>query len=262
MHPTWGWPRVFKHFSGLRGIPFREANPPSHPKRVTRTVSWLIQEGNVVSMVDKFERYKVEVPDLVQEAISLAEELGFPLMPEGRPVGYQGPPSACIPEVGKLLSVLAAGYPNGKIAELGTGAGVGTAWLLHGLPSTSRLFSAEVDEKLVSRTKALFTKYPNVDIRHGDCFEVLQDEMPFDLLFIDVGIRQVMNPETWDQFTEMVRISGKIVFDDLLPLELWPPDWDDLIDVKREFAYRNPRVIGTEVRTTPSQVAIIATRVS
>ena len=213
-------------------------------------------------MTDKFERYRQEIPELVRRAMSLAEELGFSLMPEGRPAGYQGPPSACIPEVGQLLSVLAAGYPNGKVAEFGTGAGVGTAWLLHGLPATSRLFSAEVNGHLVTRTRILFGEYPNVEIRQGDCFEVLKDEMPFDLLFSDVGIRQVLRPENWDNFTAMVRVGGKIVFDDLLPIELWPPAWEDLVDEKREFAFRNPRVIGTEIRTTSSQVAIIVTRIS
>jgi predicted O-methyltransferase YrrM len=213
-------------------------------------------------MTTKFERYKVEIPELVRQANTFAEELGFPLMPEGRPAGYQGLPSACIPEVGRLLSVLAAGYPNGKIAEFGTGAGVGTAWLIHGLPANSKLISAEIDEKLVSRTKELFAEYPNVEIRQGDCFEVMKGDMPFELLFLDTAIRKVLVPENWDKFTEMVRVGGKIVFDDLLPIELWLPDWNDLVDEKREFAFRNPRVIGTEVRTTATQVAIIATRVS
>jgi len=86
--------------------------------------------------------------------------------------------------------------------------------------------------------------------------------MPFDLLFLDTGIRKVLIPENWDKFTEMVKVGGKIVFDDLLPIELWLPDWDDLVDEKREFAFRNSRVIGTEVRTTAAQVAIIAPRVS
>ena len=108
---------------------------------------------------------------------------------------------------------MAAGYPNGKIAEFGTGAGVGTAWLIHGLPETTKLFSAEKDENLVSRMKVLFAGYSNVVIRQGDCFEVLKNEMPFDLLFLDVGIRQVLMPENWDTFTKMVRIGGKIVFD-------------------------------------------------
>ncbi len=213
-------------------------------------------------MNSKFERYKVEIHGLVQQAHALAEELGFPLLPEGRPLDYKGPPSACIPQVGKLLSVLAAGYPNGKIAEFGTGAGVGTAWLSLGLSQNAKLFSAEIDEKLVSRTRELFARFPNVEIRQGDCFEVMKDEMPFDLLFWDTGVRQILVPESWDKFTEMVRVGGKIVFDDLMPIELWPPDWDDMVDPKREFAFRNPRVIGTEVRTTATQAAIIATRVS
>ena len=213
-------------------------------------------------MASKFERYKLEIPEIVRQANSLAEELGFPLMPEGRPAGYKGLPSACIPEVGKLLSVLAAGYPNGKIGDFGTGAGVGTAWLIHGLSASSKLISAEIDEKLVARTKELFAKYPNVEIRQGDCFEVMKGEMPFDLLFLDTGIRKVLIPENCDKFTEMVKVGGKIVFDDLLPIELWLPDWDDLVDEKREFAFKNSRVIGTEVRTTAAQVAIIATRVS
>jgi predicted O-methyltransferase YrrM len=188
--------------------------------------------------------------------------LGFPLFPEGRPLGYKRPPSACIPEVGRLLSVLAAGCPNGKIAECGTGAGVGTAWLIHGLHTNSKLISAEIDEKLVSRTRALFVKFSNVEIRHGDCFEVMKNDMPFDLLFFDAGVQQLLSPKNWDSFTEWVRIGGKIVFDDLTPIDQWPPEWDDLIDLKREFAFRNPNVIGTEVRTTATQVAIIATRVS
>jgi predicted O-methyltransferase YrrM len=157
---------------------------------------------------------------------------------------------------------LAAGYPNGKIAEFGTGSGVGTAWLVHGLSANSRLISVEIEEKLASRTRDLFSDYPNVEIRQGDCFKIMKDEFPFDLLFLDTGIRQALNPESRDRFTEMVRIGGKIVFDDLIPIDLWPPDWENLVDVKREFALRNPRVIGTEVRTTASQAAIIATRIS
>jgi hypothetical protein len=86
--------------------------------------------------------------------------------------------------------------------------------------------------------------------------------MPFDLLFLDMGVRQLLVPENWNWFTEMVNLGGKIVFNDLTPVELWPQDWNDLIDVQREYAFRNPKILGTEVRTTATQVAIIATRIS
>jgi predicted O-methyltransferase YrrM len=212
-------------------------------------------------MKNHLERYRIEIPDIVKKAIALAEELGVPLMPEGRPTGYKGAPSACISEVGRLLSVLAAGYPNGSIAEFGTGAGVGTAWLAYGLSANAKLYSAELDEQLVHRTRELFTHTPNIEIRHGDCFEVLANEMPFDLRFMDVGVRQYLIPENWDKATEMVKVGGKIVFDDLTPLELWPSEWDELVDRKREFALHNSRVVGTEVRTTATQAAIIVTRI-
>ena len=212
-------------------------------------------------MKKKFERYGVQIPEIVRQAIALANELEFPLMPEGRPIGYKGSATACIPEMGRLLSVLAAGYPDGCVAEYGTGAGVGTAWLINGLLPKAKLFSAELDEQLASRVSEIFVDYPNVEILQGDCFKVLTNKLPFDLLFMDVGVQKYLTHENWNLITEMVTVGGKIVFDDLAPLELWPLEWDRLVDLKREFAFHNPRVIGTEVRTTATQVAVIATRI-
>ena len=212
-------------------------------------------------MNNKFERYGVQIPKIVQKAIDLADELKFPLMPKGRPINYKGAATACIPQMGRLLSVLAAGYPDGCIAEYGTGAGVGTAWLVNGLSPKAKLFSAELDEQLASKVREIFVDYPNVEILQGDCFKILANKVPFDLLFMDVGAQKYLTHENWDLFVEMVKVGGKIVFDDLAPLELWPLEWDELVDLKREFAFHNPRVIGTEVRTTATQVAVIATRI-
>ena len=213
-------------------------------------------------MKNKFERYGVRIPQIVERTIKLAEKLEFPLLPEGRQIGYTGPASACIPEMGRLLSTLVAGHPNGKIAEFGTGSGVGTAWMTCGLSENAMLYSADIDANLVAHVAKLFTDYPHVVIRHGDFIDVLLSEMPCDLIFVDSGVRHLLVPEKWDWFTEMVKIGGQIVFDDLVPLELWPPEWDDLIDLKREFAFNNPRVVGTAVQTTSTQVAIIVTRLN
>src|SRR4051812_19034009 len=54
---------------------------------------------------------EIAIPEIVRKAIALAPKLGFPLMPEGRQPGYQGPPSACIPQVGRLLQVLSSSKP-------------------------------------------------------------------------------------------------------------------------------------------------------
>jgi predicted O-methyltransferase YrrM len=212
-------------------------------------------------MPSKYERYGIQIPESVQRAIKLAEALNFPIMPEGRSIGFKGPASACIPEVGRLLSVLAAARPNGRIAELGTGAGIGTAWLASAMPPTTTLVSVEIDSRLAEAVGRLFANYANVEIRIGDWMEVLADEPPFDLVFMDAAAHQYLAPAHWDRVAEMLKLGGQIIFDDLAPLELWPPTWDDLVDLKREFAFHNPRMIGTEVRTTATQVAIIVTRV-
>jgi predicted O-methyltransferase YrrM len=46
---------------------------------------------------------------------------------------------------GSLLRVLAAAKPAGRFLELGTGTGIGTAWLLAGMDSSSKLDSVDRD---------------------------------------------------------------------------------------------------------------------
>ena len=59
----------------------------------------------------------IPVPSLVREATARARRAGFPL--------------SCDPAVGRLLAVLAAHLPAGaRVLELGTGTGVGAAWLM------------------------------------------------------------------------------------------------------------------------------------
>lgn len=205
---------------------------------------------------------EIELPEIVCRARELANDLNFPLLPEGRPVGYKGAPSACIPQVGRLLQVLASGKPDGRIGEQGTGAGVGTAWLASGLRNNARLSSVEINPKLAVAVAGLFKEYPNVEIKAGDWHEVMSPHQPYDLLFADAVPRgELLDPSNWDGIVDLVKIGGQIVMDDLTPVELWPPEWNDIVDAKREFAFANPRVAGVEVRTTPTTSALIMTRI-
>ena len=204
---------------------------------------------------------EIELPEIVRKANALANELNFPLMPEGRPAGHKGPPSACIPQVGRLLQVLTSGKPDGRIGEQGTGAGVGTAWLASGLRNGAHLISAEISPTLAARVAYLFANYPNVEIRAGDWHDVMTLNEPYDLLFMDAMPRGDLVPAKWDLMVELIKIGGQIVMDDLTPVELWPPEWNEIIDGKREFAFANPRVFGTEVRTTSTTSALIVTRI-
>lgn len=204
---------------------------------------------------------EIELPDIVRKANALAAELDFPLMPDGRPVGHQGPPSACIPQVGRLLRVLASGKPGGRIGEQGTGAGIGTAWLASGLYSDASLISVEIDPTRASAVAKLFVDYPNVEIRLGDWHTMMSPNEPYDLLFMDAMPRKDLAPEKWDSVVELVKIGGQIVMDDLTPIEQWPPEWDGIIDLKRDFAFAHSRVLGSEIRTTPTTSALIVTRI-
>src|SRR5262245_60589642 len=52
------------------------------------------------------------------------------------------------PKTGALLRTLAASKPRGEFLELGTGTGVGTAWLLAGMDARSHLTSVDSDSKV------------------------------------------------------------------------------------------------------------------
>jgi hypothetical protein len=65
-----------------------------------------------------------DVPPGVAAAYERARHSGFAL--------------SCEPEVGRLLATLAAAVPeHGAILEMGTGVGVGCAWIVHGLGARS-----------------------------------------------------------------------------------------------------------------------------
>ncbi len=51
------------------------------------------------------------------------------------------------PKTGALLSVLAASKPGGRLLELGTGTGIGTAWMLSGMDADRTLDTVDVEAR-------------------------------------------------------------------------------------------------------------------
>src|SRR5438067_1197333 len=72
-----------------------------------------------------------ELPHSLEAIRRDTEQLGFTMASE--------------PRTGSLLRTLAASKPGGRFLELGTGTGVGTAWLLDGMDATSCLESVDTD---------------------------------------------------------------------------------------------------------------------
>lgn len=192
-------------------------------------------------------------PELVQSAERLARELGFPLTRE-----EAGPDrhSACLPGVGRFLAVLAAG--SGSIAELGTGTGVGTAWMISALPAGGRLATVEIDEEQAGNVRTLFEADRRVEVVTGDAVAEVGRRGPFDLIFADCGIR---DDASFDGLIDLLNPGGRIVMDDVTPAAS-PHSIPLAHDLKRSF-FASPRLVSTEVVLTDLENSLlVGTRIS
>ena len=174
----------------------------------------------------------------MEKALALAEELGF-----GR---------SCTEDVGRLLHVLAASRGRERVAEIGTGAGVGTAWIVSALPPQTPFFTAEVDPERAAAATALFADDPNVHVLAGDWRELLPPEAPFDLVFFDAA-KQARPQEDGELVVGLLAPGGIAVLDDLTPGRPGP-------DPVREFWLGRPELVATEVLTAPGKATIVGVR--
>lgn len=90
----------------------------------------------------------MSVPPLVARARETAERLGFA--------------KSCRDEDGRLLHVLAGRRGIERVAEIGTGVGVGTAWLAAAVAPGTPVYTAEPDETLAQEAAGLFADDPAV----------------------------------------------------------------------------------------------------
>ena len=76
------------------------------------------------------------LPPLVERALALSERAGFT--------------RSCSPEAGRLLQVLAGQRGRTRVAEIGTGCGVGSAWILSALDPHVPFVTVELDPDCVA----------------------------------------------------------------------------------------------------------------
>lgn len=112
----------------------------------------------------------MNVPPLVLRAKALAAGASF----EG----------SCRDEDGQLLHVLAARRGVQRIAEIGTGCGVGAAWILSAVAPAVPFFTVEVVPEQAALVRDLFAEDPAVRVLTGDWRALLPAEAPFDLVFV------------------------------------------------------------------------------
>ena len=122
------------------------------------------------------------------------------------------------PGVGALLAVLAAAVPaSGRILELGTGCGVGLAWIVHGLGERTdvEVISLEADPDVAGVARS-GTWPEHASIVAGDAVELLPSLGTFDLVFADA---EGGKWEGLELTITALRPGGILVVDDMTPAE-------------------------------------------
>jgi predicted O-methyltransferase YrrM len=161
--------------------------------------------------------------------------------------GRHGFTRSCEPEVGRLLHLLAAQRGRVRVGEIGTGVGVGAAWMVSALPPEVPFVTVELDDERWAAAAELFREDGHVRVLHGDWRELLPPEAPFDLLFVDSG------PSKADPgLVGLVAPGGTVVLDDLTPGRT-----DDPV---RDLWLGHPDLAATELLVTPAMAVIVAVR--
>lgn len=162
-------------------------------------------DSDTVGLMDDSELTRT--PLAFDSIVRDTEECGFTMVSE--------------PKVGALLSVLAAARPGGRLLELGTGTGHGTAWLLSGMDPASRLDTVDTDANVVAIARRHLGADSRVTFHVVDGAQFIQSAPrgQYDLIYADAWPGKFSH---LDEALALLRPGGMYVIDDLLPQPNWP----------------------------------------
>ena len=140
------------------------------------------------------------VPEVLEPLQHAAKDAGFTMMSD--------------PLTGNLLASLASSKPGGRLLELGTGVGLGTAWLLSGMDEAARLETVEVNSDLAQIAEEHLGRDQRLTIHTEDGLEYLKrtQGQSFDLIFADAKPGKIDQPEL---ALNLVTPGGFYIIDDL-----------------------------------------------
>jgi predicted O-methyltransferase YrrM len=119
------------------------------------------------------------------------------------------------PRVGALLRTLAAAKPGGRFLELGTGIGVGAAWILDGMDGAARLITVD-EQDAAGIARRCLGDDPRVELVTADAGSFLAGlgGRTFDLIFADAPPGKLTDRE---RALDALAPGGFYVVDDMLP---------------------------------------------
>ena len=148
------------------------------------------------------------------------------------------------PRTGALLKALAATKPGGRLLELGTGTGMGTAWLLAGMDAAATLTSVDVDPTFQVVAREMLGADPRLTLVVNDAAKFMRKQTPasYDLIFADAVAGKY---EALDETLALVKTGGLYIVDDLLPQSNWPKGHAVKVPVLLNRLSADPRFVLT-----------------
>jgi predicted O-methyltransferase YrrM len=170
----------------------------------------------------------VQAPACLDAILARTQQLNFAMASE--------------PRTGAFLRALVASKAAGRFLELGTGTGVATAWLLHGMDSASRLLSIDVDPDAQAIARELLGADSRLTLILEDGIAFLRRQTPqsFDLVFADAMPGKY---ESLKEALALVKSGGLYVIDDLLPQPNWPEGHAEKVPALLKQLASDPRFI-------------------
>ena len=171
-------------------------------------------------------------PPGVALAHERAAELGFPL--------------SCEDVAGALLATLAAMVPpGGRVLELGTGAGVGLAWIVSGLGDRTdvEVASVDLDAELLERVRRVgWPAY--VQLHQGDGARLVATLGSFDLVFADAPGGKLTGLE---RSIAALAPGGVLLVDDMDLAQHDDPELRRALQGVRDTLVRHPELVCAEL---------------
>jgi predicted O-methyltransferase YrrM len=148
-----------------------------------------------------------------------------------------------------LLQVLAGQRGRMRVAEIGSGCGVGSAWILSTLDPAAAFVTVEPDDERAAAVVQLLASDENARVLRAGWQDVLPAEAPFDLLFADGGGQATKTDES---LLGLLAPGGTLLLDDLTPERPGP-------DPVRELWLDHPRLVAAELRISVREAVIVGT---